>query len=1416
MNDPNFATLFAALWKTPKWEKPTPFPWQSMLAEGALNGEWPEAINLPTASGKTACLDAAVFALAHCDPAASVERRMPRRIWFVVDRRIVVDEAFDRAWQLADKLQNAKAGPIKEIADRLRALSGTERPLAVARLRGGTWRDDSWARLPTQPAIICSTVDQVGSALLFRSYGHSDRTASIWAGLAANDSLILLDEAHCAVPFLQTLRAIAGFRGERWVSAPIKTPFRFSILSATPPADIPEEASFPRPAERIAALNDPVLQLRLAARKLATLLPVKGKGDTDELIAAASKQASNFLGNGRQRVAVMVNRVATAEAIAVRVRKDVGDRAEVILLTGRMRPLDRDALVAKWSPLLKAGSGEQPAKPIIVVTTQCLEVGADFSFDALVTECASLDALRQRFGRLDRLGEMKEPLATILIREAEADAKGQEPDPIYGEALAKTWHWLSDKATPGLEKDAKEINFGVNALDALVNPLRASDEGRFRALLAPTADAPILLPAHLDLLCQTAPRPVPEPEVSLFLHGKERGAPEVRVLWRADLSEVAATEPTREDEDTWLETLSLLPPTSPEMLSVPLYRLRHWLAEGRAEKADDADVEGLPEERAPERGKKPRHHARSVFCLWRGRERSAERRSLLTSDVRAIRPGDVVVLPAEIGIVGLGQATPDNPGLGPERLDLAERALRQARGRVVIRLNRKLLGEFAKQPDLAALLAITASSEPERSEIKEALLNLVAASAAPEGAASPPLSPLHWLVEHARLLAKDDFQLEEHPAGGLILTGKKLRPLRDGETEDDPLADDEDTTSSSNESVTLRHHTATVQALARDFAVRCLGPDFAELYGEAGYSHDFGKLDPRFQFYLNNGDELTAGEEPLAKSARLPERRRRRRDLREDSQLPEGFRHEFLSAQLAEHAGLGPAEPHARDLFLHLLGSHHGHARPFAPIALDPVVADGKATDLTLTSLQCGATLTGAERGALPAPHELRAGVADRFWRLNRRHGWWGLAYLEAIFRLADWHASGHPDIVVGSGLSKLSVPSLPAASAVVCTLPSQLPLDALDGANPLAFLATLGTLRTLTKAWPEGRVRLGWRIGGGCWQPVIQADGLPEDADRARIHVRDAVARSLNIGFKASAQAASAREDSQRAFEAARGVWRKKLKDFKDRNLKGREGRTVKDRETAPLRDEMSARRDVWLEKLRAAVPSLEMALGKRLNVPSAKFRECCEIALHSTDRWVLDQLAHFGSDACLQPRKQELEPPLFSFVNGSGQQFFLDTARQLVSCVTADQLFAALFRPWQPNDDKLSMRWNPSEDRRYALMAEDPTAGGNEPKTIWAANLLGYVGLGLLPSAPTSHGLGTVSVGSAGDNPAFIWPVWRGFLSAGAVSSLLARGELQMQPSQHQELHALGVSLVFRSERIEVGSGTNIKLNFTPGKAI
>ncbi len=247
-----------------------------MLAERVSTGRWPTALDLPTASGKTACIDIAVWALAAQAHRPLAERTAPRRIWFVVDRRIVVEEAVERARKIAEALATATGGPLKEVADRLRELSGTGRPLAVGRLRGGILRDDGWARIPSQPAVITSTVDQLGSRLLFRGYGHSLLTAPIFAGLAANDSLIFLDEAHCAVPFMQTLRAIARYRGPAWAEAPVPAPFAFVVMSATPPAEIPAEDVFPG-AARADALAHPELDRRLRASKPAELVKVGGR-----------------------------------------------------------------------------------------------------------------------------------------------------------------------------------------------------------------------------------------------------------------------------------------------------------------------------------------------------------------------------------------------------------------------------------------------------------------------------------------------------------------------------------------------------------------------------------------------------------------------------------------------------------------------------------------------------------------------------------------------------------------------------------------------------------------------------------------------------------------------------------------------------------------------------------------------------------------------------------------------------------------------------------------------------------------------------------------------------------------------------------------------------------------------------------
>src|SRR5690606_26418500 len=105
----------------------------------------------------------------------------------------IVDEAYIRARHIAARLSSASDGVLAEVSESLRRLAGgDDAPLAVFQLRGGVYRDDAWARSPAQPTVICSTVDQIGSRLLFRSYGASPYAWPLHAGLTANDALVLL------------------------------------------------------------------------------------------------------------------------------------------------------------------------------------------------------------------------------------------------------------------------------------------------------------------------------------------------------------------------------------------------------------------------------------------------------------------------------------------------------------------------------------------------------------------------------------------------------------------------------------------------------------------------------------------------------------------------------------------------------------------------------------------------------------------------------------------------------------------------------------------------------------------------------------------------------------------------------------------------------------------------------------------------------------------------------------------------------------------------------------------------------------------------------------------------------------------------------------------------------------------------
>jgi CRISPR-associated endonuclease/helicase Cas3 len=951
-------------------EPPAPFPWQQDLVERvASTGRWPDLLDLPPAAGKTAAIDAAVFLMALRDDA-------PRRVVFVIDRRVVVQQAAARARRLAGRLLESGDPVIETVARRLRRLAAQDTgpespPLQWAELRGGIVRDESWALRPDIPAVLVSTVDQVGSRLLFRGYGISQNMRPVHAGLLANDVLFLLDEVHLARPFAGTLAAIASrYRPPGQAGLPDR--WQVAELSATPGG-----TGGRREVHRLTSRDRnpaaaPLLARRLAARKPAVKHLIKDTGkDGPARRAALAREAAAFarmiISYGRRRVvSVIVNRVETARLAYEELGDDPGfDR---YLITGRMRPLDRDDLLAQISPRIRTGRPRHgDDRPAVIIGTQSIEVGADFDFDALVTECASYDALKQRFGRTDRDGVLSArgtPSQAVILAVA-GDVKKGAHDPVYSQALAATWAWLPDE----------EFDF------ASLKP----DPAQAAGLLAPVLPAPVLLASHLDRWVQTHPYPDADPDVALWLHGLADSTADVNLIWRADLDQALLT---RDDGTLAGNLVSACRPASAEAMPVPVRAVRAWLASAGTQGQDVpvADIEGAVTE--ADAGGTPRGSTpvRPVL-VWRGDD------SRVARQVRDVGPGDTLVIPA-----GYGGITARNwaPASRAPVTDLGHRAAAVQRLQATLRLHPAVLGQLSG--NLPPLPAPDAADADIYADDQAAISRWLAAAAAESSGDATTDQIITWLDQDPQpIILRVPLTGDQVPGAAIfVITSKRLMPrTAASESPADTAEYEQETSSFTGTPAGLAEHSEDVGRWARALGVACGLP--APLAGDlelAGRLHDLGKADPRFQAMLRRG--LITGNGLLAKSGVTASDRAERERARRQAGYPRGGGHELLSVALAQASPALAATAADWDLVLYLVASHHGTCRPFAPVIHDP-------HPLTVTIGFEGhhleaSTATGMAR--------IDSGTADRFWSLVRRYGWFGLAWLESILRLADHRAS--------------------------------------------------------------------------------------------------------------------------------------------------------------------------------------------------------------------------------------------------------------------------------------------------------------------------------------------------------------------------------------------------------------------------
>ncbi|MEN6510526.1 MAG: CRISPR-associated helicase Cas3' [Chloroherpetonaceae bacterium] len=124
------------------------------------------------------------------------------------------------------------------------------------------------------------------------------------------------------------------------------------------------------------------------------------QNDFDETIPVIREALAN-----NEKILIVFNTVKKAQESFKRLKIEFPDIPK-LLLHSRFRRCDRVEIENKLKNEFNGDGSNinfEGKRPCIVVSTQVIEVSLDISFDRMITECAPIDSLIQRFGRVNRV-----------------------------------------------------------------------------------------------------------------------------------------------------------------------------------------------------------------------------------------------------------------------------------------------------------------------------------------------------------------------------------------------------------------------------------------------------------------------------------------------------------------------------------------------------------------------------------------------------------------------------------------------------------------------------------------------------------------------------------------------------------------------------------------------------------------------------------------------------------------------------------------------------------------------------------------------------------------------------------------------------------------------------------------------------